>query len=84
MVRQVQSLAKFAKLREEGAIDDIDMAVKTICSMLVSIEGGEVSEDWILDNLDPTQLGTLSEAVMEKVNEFVKKNNTLNTNTKPS
>jgi len=52
MVRQVQSLAKFAKQREEGTIDDIDMAVKTICSMLVSIEGGIVSEDWILDNLD--------------------------------
>lgn len=84
MVRQVQALAKFAKQREEGTIDDIDMAVKTICSMLVSIEGGIVSEDWILDNLDAGQLGELSQAVMEKVNEFVKKNQTLSTNTKLS
>lgn len=82
-VRQAQEMAKISKLYEEKLIDDIDMAVKTIVIMLTSINGWEVTEDWIKDNLDPSELWELSTIVMEKVNEFVKKNQNLSTNTKP-
>lgn len=82
-VRQAQSMASLSKLYEKKEIDDIDMAVKTICIMLVSIDWVEPSEDWIKDNLDPTELGELSTLVMDKVNEFVKKNQNLSTSTKP-
>lgn len=83
-VRQAQEMAKLSKLYEEKQIDDIDMAVKTICIMVISINDTPVNEDWIKDNLDPTELGEISNAVMEKVNEFVKKNQNSNTSTKPS
>jgi len=81
-VRQAQEMAKISKLYEEKLIDDIDMAVKTVAIMLLSINGWEVSEDWIKDNLDPSELWELSSIVMEKVNEFVKKNQNLSMNTK--
>lgn len=83
-VRQAQEMAKLSKLYEEKQIDDIDMAVKTICIMVISINDTPVNEDWIKDNLDPTELGDISNAVMEKVNEFVKKNQNSNMSTKPS
>lgn len=83
MVRQAQVMAKLSKQYEAWEIDDIDMAVKTICVMVIAINGNPPSEDWLKDNLDPGQLWELSNSVMEVVNEFVKKNKNLNTNTKP-
>lgn len=32
------------------------MAVKTICVMVIAINGNPPSEDWLKDNLDPGQL----------------------------
>jgi len=86
-VRQAQVLMQLWKLHESGSIDEIDMAIKTISALLVSINDNKDKEsfyDFLMDNLDTTEMTELSEVAMEIVNSFVKKNQNLNMNTKPS
>ena len=63
------------------------MAVETSCAMLVSIN--DITDkskffDFIMDELEPSEMTELSEKVMDVVNGFVKKNENLSTNTKLS
>lgn len=78
---------QLGKRHENGDIDEIDMALGTIAGLLISINSDTDSTkfiDWMKDNLETSEMTELSEAVMEIVNSFVKKNENSPTNTKLS
>lgn len=87
MMRQMMEIWKLHKKHEAWELDEMDLSVEVIVIMTNKINDNEDKKsfkDFILDNLTDDKFAELSEFVMNIVEKFLKKKETMNTNMKSS